>query len=259
MAKISSVISTRYAPQILRYPPGFVRDFFSFSVVLFCRSLFVNQFQKMGNFSKSIPGYENRFRVKPGLLGYAQLFTPHSAPKRIRSFIDGKLIYQDEQLFGNAVLVMVTSFFMSRKLVTAVTKFLAVDYVKLWLMNRIKNQRALERITQQGAKIYGLDGSDQGPVCLGVIEDMNTTHVKFRSNQKVDIKADALCLLEKELRGGRLSKKKKARCRLTLVSARAVDGEYVYLARYQPVGNLNHYKIDQYFLEFSIIPPWKVA
>ena len=52
MAKISSVISTRYAPQILRYPPGFVRDFFSFSVVLFCRSLFVNQFQKMGNFSE---------------------------------------------------------------------------------------------------------------------------------------------------------------------------------------------------------------
>src|SRR6185503_7053660 len=37
---------------------------------------------------KDIPGYDVCFLVKPGLLGYAQIFTPHASPKRLRSLID---------------------------------------------------------------------------------------------------------------------------------------------------------------------------
>ena len=39
-----------------------------------------------------IPNYERRFLVKPGLIGYAQLLTPHSAPKRIRALIDNHYV-----------------------------------------------------------------------------------------------------------------------------------------------------------------------
>src|SRR5262245_61152539 len=37
---------------------------------------------------KDIPGYDVCFLVKPGLLGYSQIFTPHASPKRLRSLID---------------------------------------------------------------------------------------------------------------------------------------------------------------------------
>ena len=208
---------------------------------------------------RDIPGYEARFRVKPGLIGYAQLFTPHSAPKRIRSFIDGKLIEQDEQLFGNAVLVLVTAYFMSKRLLLTVTKFLAIDYVKLWLLRRIKNQRALERVEQSGARLYaGGHGRSNGPP-LGTLIDMNATHVKFHAPEKVSLDPDALCVLEKDLTGTKRPKSKQAAVRLTLMNGQAKDGGYVYLARYTPDTSLDHYKVDQYFLELSIIPPWRLT
>ena len=34
---------------------------------------------------KGITNYDLRFNVRPGLVGYSQLFTPHSSPKRIRA------------------------------------------------------------------------------------------------------------------------------------------------------------------------------
>ncbi|WP_462321998.1 sugar transferase [Halochromatium sp.] len=37
---------------------------------------------------KSIPGYDLRFAVRPGVIGYSQLFTPHRTYKRLRSLID---------------------------------------------------------------------------------------------------------------------------------------------------------------------------
>ena len=37
---------------------------------------------------RQIPGYDSRFEIKPGLIGFAQLFTPHGSPKRARSLID---------------------------------------------------------------------------------------------------------------------------------------------------------------------------
>jgi len=41
-------------------------------------------------FCKKIKNYDKRFEVRPGLVGYSQLFTPHSTPKRIRSAIDNR-------------------------------------------------------------------------------------------------------------------------------------------------------------------------
>ena len=40
----------------------------------------------------SIPGYEARFQVPPGVIGVSQLCTPHSAPKSMRAKIDRRYV-----------------------------------------------------------------------------------------------------------------------------------------------------------------------
>lgn len=40
------------------------------------------------NARKSIRGYERRFSVRPGMIGYWQVFTPHRTYKRYRSIVD---------------------------------------------------------------------------------------------------------------------------------------------------------------------------
>jgi len=44
------------------------------------------------NTSRRHPDYEKRLRVRPGLLGYPQLFLPHNAPKRMQYFFDARYI-----------------------------------------------------------------------------------------------------------------------------------------------------------------------
>jgi lipopolysaccharide/colanic/teichoic acid biosynthesis glycosyltransferase len=39
---------------------------------------------------RDIPDYDQRFRIKPGLVGFSQVITPHNTPKRIRAIIDNR-------------------------------------------------------------------------------------------------------------------------------------------------------------------------
>ena len=56
----------------------------------------------------SIPDFDIRFEVKPGMIGISQLFTPHSSPKRIRSLIDNHLVNKTQNIFWVLGLVIYT-------------------------------------------------------------------------------------------------------------------------------------------------------
>jgi lipopolysaccharide/colanic/teichoic acid biosynthesis glycosyltransferase len=61
---------------------------------------------------KEIPGYDQRFRVRPGVIGYSQVFTPHCTYKRLRSLIDYQFTiqhhraWQDIKLLATALWIL---------------------------------------------------------------------------------------------------------------------------------------------------------
>ncbi len=54
---------------------------------------------------KLIPGYEKRFEVKPGLLGFSQLYTPHGTPKRLRAMVDNIYVRRSHDFLFEIVIV----------------------------------------------------------------------------------------------------------------------------------------------------------
>ena len=207
---------------------------------------------------RSISGYEKRFLVRPGLIGYAQLFTPHSTPKRIRSFIDTRLVMQQQHLTGDALLILVTVYFMTKRLFVTLYRFVTGDLIRLRLIQRIKNNRVLERIPQKSATIYAADLVKNGKRdFVGSIDDMNSSHIRFKAPKDFDLKSTQVYLIEKTLNKTKGIKCKKARCVIDLFGMVPGGREDTYVAQYQPIDHLNHYIIDQYFLELSVISPWR--
>ncbi|MBD3418837.1 MAG: hypothetical protein GF398_01845 [Chitinivibrionales bacterium] len=58
---------------------------------------------------KSIPGFDKRFAVKPGLTGYSQFYTPHSAPKRLRVKLDNHFIRNNTSLSKKLLFILRTA------------------------------------------------------------------------------------------------------------------------------------------------------
>ncbi|MFW6414461.1 MAG: sugar transferase, partial [Verrucomicrobiota bacterium] len=66
---------------------------------------------------RNIPYYDRRFKVRPGIIGLSQVFTPHSTPKEIRSMIDNTLVRKQEKFLWNFSILLITTVLMFRALV----------------------------------------------------------------------------------------------------------------------------------------------
>ena len=58
---------------------------------------------------REIPGYEQRFRVAPGLVGLSQLFTPHNTPKALRVRLDNAMLRRAPSLARQVRIVAYTA------------------------------------------------------------------------------------------------------------------------------------------------------
>ena len=94
---------------------------------------------------RNIPNYDVRFSVKPGLIGYSQLFTPHSTPKKIRARFDGRLVARPRKVSWVMCLVLYT---MAVVAVKTVTKGVPLAWRKIKArFYDYRDLRALERIS----------------------------------------------------------------------------------------------------------------
>lgn len=57
-----------------------------------------------------VSGVENRFKVRPGLTGYSQFYTPHGAPARLRVKIDNYFINKNVGIINKLLFVFRTAF-----------------------------------------------------------------------------------------------------------------------------------------------------
>jgi lipopolysaccharide/colanic/teichoic acid biosynthesis glycosyltransferase len=201
-----------------------------------------------------IRDYDRRFEVNPGLIGYAQLFTPHNSPKRIRTLIDNKLVRRKQVLFWDVYAVLFTGFIVVK---TTLIKMASGVYHLLRTRGVFRvyhEKRELERIRQEGARVYFWQDAFLSHPLEGVeLVDINEEAFLMSSSTPLVEPWPRFFKLEISLgrRHGRLRRK---RCRCEGEMYREIKGEdaFLYVVRYKPVSPLNYYMVHQYFLRESI-------
>ena len=206
-----------------------------------------------------IKGYDIRFTKKPGLIGYSQLFTPHSSPQRIRSLIDNKFIRENKNYLWDLCLILFTSVVFFKLLFHKGALFLWKHLIKTKILRRYTPKRslALNRKKVKNVKAYILTKikGKEIVVAEGSILDIDENAFLLSSKEKIK-PAEHVLLLEKERRKG--LKKIKIRCKCTGEIYREFqkgggDANLLYsVINYMPISQLDFFKFETYFLNKSM-------
>lgn len=206
-------------------------------------------------FCRQIKGYDRRFSVKPGLIGYSQIFTPHSTSKRFRHLVDMRFLklkhrYSLEVFVVSAALLMLAAR-MLRKLATACTHAL------LNLVHTRREKRALERIEPGRAHIYlaGAGAGAPGTEVAGLLKDINEEALLVYTDAPLPsgpLRARIVIPVRRRL-GREVTKTASCSCQL-FTSAASVPPPYRhgYVLKFTPLTPLNSYIVHQYLLGGSI-------
>lgn len=130
---------------------------------------------------KTIPGYDVRFSVRPGVIGYSQVFTPHRTYKRLRSLIDYQFTIKHHRTSEDIKLLLTALWILCCRI-----------FVKILRLDFVKNKRNLfVRIRGNEYKIVDFNEfvimvrSDPPEICsqyeelnASIICDRKTIHFK---------------------------------------------------------------------------------
>ncbi|MDA0655343.1 MAG: sugar transferase, partial [Proteobacteria bacterium] len=129
---------------------------------------------------KHIPGYDNRFAVKPGIIGYSQLFTPHSAPKRARSLLDNYYVRRRQKWFVDIIFFAFALLWLAQR---AAAKALKIGYelvLRVIKKHSAANNRASERLSPAKTSISFRPAGTKEPFQeAGEIVDISDNGVVF--------------------------------------------------------------------------------
>ncbi len=228
---------------------------------------------------KGIRGYDIRFTVRPGLIGYSQLFTPHSSPKAIRALIDNRLVYLKRSFLIDLFFIFLTILIVVKKVVVLLGKAFWTYVIRIKVLRRFEEERrVLERRRVKGGVVeaYTLDDHE---ICEGVLGDMNEEYFRFetlerlvregngnqlyfdlQSGREVGEKEERRYLFKLRKRVKRMGRRKvkTGKCLgevFRVWESQGKDGKtrYHYVIKYQPLNPFYQYCIDQYFLDKSVM------
>lgn len=202
---------------------------------------------------KHIKGYDKRFSVRPGLIGFPQLFLPHSAPKRIQSIIDNKYIKIKQKYLFDIFIVLFTILIVIRTIIYRIARFIWKIIIKSKIFGMFREKRTLERVKQRRARVYIGSKIDDREIFKGEgkLVDMNEEAFLIYTDHKID-QNDLLYKMEINYETYRGRKKKKsALCTGRVYRESEIKNDkfkYSYVIKYTPISPLNHYMVHQYFL-----------
>jgi lipopolysaccharide/colanic/teichoic acid biosynthesis glycosyltransferase len=207
----------------------------------------------------NIKGYDKRFSVKPGLIGFSQLFTPHSSPKRIRTLIDNRFLYKKQHLLWELIIIFITIFVTVERILHVGIKLLWNNIIKSKIFGIYTEKRRLDRVeTDDAAVYYGPEENKyENFPNKAVLVDINEEALLFYSEDKIDYRNFSLQLetfMRKCFR--KKNKKKIALCSGEMYKRIKIDKDsfkYAYVIKYSPISPFNFYMVHQYFLQKSII------
>ncbi len=210
-------------------------------------------------FCKNIKGYDKRFSVKPGLIGYSQLFTPHSAPKRIRALIDNKFLSKKQKFMWDTIIIFYTILVVITKIFREIGKYFWNSLLKIKILGRYKEKRTLTRKKIKGARIYIKSNCDKEGIFTDASKllDINEEAILIHSNSNLEDKELILKMeIDHRTKPWKKCKRKFAICFGELYRASEIENDqfkYSYVIKYTPVSPLNYYRVHEYFLSQSMI------
>ena len=203
---------------------------------------------------KDIPGYDKRFQIKPGLLGPAQIFLPHSAPKKIRAQINNQYIDLDNKNIVNFKLLWLALHKMPLNLFSQLLYRIKLK-VRLYVStgggtNKRRSRRYDNR--KNWIQLRVVFDNDSERIELDLI-DINDEAILVRGPAGLNKKR----IFQLEFDVYVKKRHKKIICSGNIVRnlQPEVTGKNCqqYVIRYKPVSPTDAYLIDQYILKRSII------
>jgi len=210
-------------------------------------------------FCTSIKGYDKRFTVRPGLIGFSQLFTPHSSPKRMRTLIDNRFLYKKQRLLWELLIIFITICVIVERIFSFGTRLLWNNIIKSKILGIYEEKRKLERIELHDTQLYfGPKKEDQENfIHKAKLIDINEEALLFYFEDKIEYKSFSM-KLETHMRKcfRKKDKKKIAICygeSYKRIKIGKVKFKYAYVIKYTPISPFNYYMVHQYFLDKSIL------
>lgn len=211
---------------------------------------------------KQIPWYDKRFAVKPGIIGYSQLFTPHSTPKKSRALIDNFYISRKHEFSADIKLLLYAVSILVFRLVKKVPRTLYLTLQRFATLGLKKEQRYAERINKRNTHIklwYKEENGDAErlkPADLaGRVVNINNHHLLIETNEPLtqDLGAIELSTLYKPFLK-RHKRYKSLHCSAQLLMQRPSPdaSRYRYVLSMGVLSPLNAMKLHKYFLGKSI-------
>lgn len=203
----------------------------------------------------TIPGYERRFDVRPGMIGPSQLFTPHATPKRIRAWLDNTWGREHRHAGVCMALTAYTALVVAGKVARR-----GVEVAQRSLLRGgvcfYREKRRFRRVRPRGARVLLAPLDSVGAVTLAPLLDLNEEALLVRSCSSLPEGTRARARLEIELAGGNGGRKlRSADCEVIVVQSRSRGEGHALVLEYAPTSDRSRYVLHQYFLRNSLASP----
>ena len=217
------------------------------------RPLRRSQYQKL---RAHLPQVDERFRVKPGMTGYAQFMTPSHTPKRIRIAIDNHYIRKGNQPVRDLLLVLWTILSVGLNVLQKAFRRVGMDWRIFSSRRSLHDQRRLSRhrIRYGWVQMTNEDFTDIGHPLIP-IHDINYQAVSFVPGREHPLGESCNFFLV-GTRDPKRSILKRAHCcgyvqkHYPPESDGNLSGRVVL--SYEPVSDLHRFVVDHYILHESV-------
>lgn len=192
---------------------------------------------------KTVPNYDVRFEVKPGLVGYTQALMPHSTDKAIRARVNAVLCRRKVHLMQEVLFIALTALSVLRWTGRVAWRAVAAFFWPSFAGGRLC--RGVARINAPGLAEHDL---------RLVHIDNEVLHVETTRSLPVGIGTHThnLVLCRRRLFG---TEDKAARCTAVVLASEEVrpgrrrsDRLYRYTMRYCPTSMFQKYLIERYVI-----------
>jgi hypothetical protein len=202
---------------------------------------------------REIPGYERRFAVKPGLIGYSQLFTPHNAPKRCRTLIDNWMVRKKPHPLADIFLIAYTGVIVLRSAALRLARFARQDVLTSRILGRYREKREVARIRPRGGHAFvGLNGHR----ARAELVDISDSDFMLRLRQELEQPYPQRFELRIPVGGSNgHTRIRRALCDGRVRQVRSAGDGFEYVVSYRPARPSSHYMLHQHFLRRSLARP----